>query len=303
LTNPSIIKLGCQVKQSLSDIAASFNDPELHASLRSNPALLDLGQHAKLKGAVSNPMTSLDALAGAILKKAFTPPSIPECWDSVTDTLTIEQLHSEVDCIWQIYILLSTRNSVGLPLVPSQTQLHDHPITLFQGEKPIAEGTLIWPHPSFLEAIDDDEGSKRRINITAKRSLIKLTQVLVPGAIHTLHAQCIQWIYDHGRKAVVTTSTLRSRGATPPMPSTSLDCMFASPVPPPPPLDEANIPSLALSIPGPDEEFNQVSHQENEFIDADEDFDDQDENQDDETQSNLECFGEEEVWLYYPLSY
>jgi len=66
--------------------------------------------------------------------------------------------------------------------------------------------------------------------------------------------------------------------------------MFASSVSPPP-LDEANVPSLALSIPGPDEEFNQVGHQENEFID--DELDDQDENQDDETQNNLECFGEE----------
>jgi len=208
LTNPSIIKLGFQVKQCLSDIAASFNDPELRASLRSNPALLDLGQHAKLKGVVSNPMTSLDALAGTVLKRAFAPPSVPEHWDSVADTVIVEQLHCEVDCIWQIYICLSTRNSVGLPLVPSQTQLHDHPITLFQGDKPVAEGTLIWPHAGFLEAIDDDKGTKCPVNITAKRSLIELTQVLVPGAIHTLHAQCIQWIYDHGRKAVVTTSTL-----------------------------------------------------------------------------------------------
>ncbi len=50
LTCNSIIKLGCNIKQALLDIALAYNDPEINLSLRSNPAILELGQHAKLKG-------------------------------------------------------------------------------------------------------------------------------------------------------------------------------------------------------------------------------------------------------------
>ncbi|KAF5384667.1 hypothetical protein D9757_006187 [Collybiopsis confluens] len=49
LTSQSIIKLGCQVKQGLLEIAKCYNDNEIQVSLESNPAILEIGLHSKLK--------------------------------------------------------------------------------------------------------------------------------------------------------------------------------------------------------------------------------------------------------------
>jgi hypothetical protein len=72
LTSQFIIEIGCQVKQSLLAIAKCYNDSEIYSSLKSKPGILELGQHAKLKGAVTNPATPLDVLVNAVLKKSFT---------------------------------------------------------------------------------------------------------------------------------------------------------------------------------------------------------------------------------------
>jgi hypothetical protein len=185
LTNPSIIKMGYQIKRNLAKIAIAFHDDELHSALKSTSMLLDLGQHAKLKGVVTNSNTMLEALAGSILKQSITLPAIPPGWSTVHDSLTIQCLHDEIDCVWQIYASLSSLNSVGLPLTPSQTSHNGQLVTLFHGDKAVAEGTIVWPHQGSLVVIDDANGNTRRINITPTRSLITLTRVLVQ--VHFTH--------------------------------------------------------------------------------------------------------------------
>lgn len=217
-----------------------------------------------MKGVVSNALTPLESLAGLVLKKSFVPPPIPapapEIW---TTSGYIQQLHQQVDCIWQIYLSLAGRDSVGLRLMQSQAQQNGYPVTLFQGDKPVAEGSIIWPCPSYIEVLDSEEGTRRHIRITKTRSLIMLTQVLIPGCIHALHSQCIQWIYEHGQQAVVTTSTLRSRAVGLASSShTSLHHALLSPAPPSYSLDEQNISPLTLSIPDPGQPFSQVPTQE-----------------------------------------
>jgi hypothetical protein len=82
LTNNTVIKLGFDIQQQLSDIAVIFNDPDIHKVVKSNATMVNLGQYAKLKGAVSDPFSSLHVLAGSILKNFFSPPSTPvqETW-------------------------------------------------------------------------------------------------------------------------------------------------------------------------------------------------------------------------------
>lgn len=58
-------------------------------------------------------------------------------------------------------------------------------------------------------------------------------QVLVPGALHSLHGQTMEWIFNHGAHAVVTTSQLHTRCETPPVPAGTLSHAFAVPAPPP----------------------------------------------------------------------
>jgi hypothetical protein len=173
--------------------------------------------------------TSLQSLVGIILKKYFTPPIFPtsDLWGPPEYT---RSLHRNIEAIWQVYLSLSSKDSVGLPLVPYQISSNGLLVTLYHSQKAVAEGCLVWPHNGFIEAINDTTGSCRRINITATRSLIQLTHVITPGSIHALHAQSIQWIFDHGGLAVVTTSTLRTRNVIPPLSSSSIPRAFAFPL-------------------------------------------------------------------------
>jgi hypothetical protein len=180
-----------------------------------------------LKGVISDATSvSLQYLLGSTLKK-YLPVSDP--WGSPEYA---RSLHCNIEAMWQVYLSLSSKNSVGLPLVPFQTSSNGLLVTLYHSQKPVADGCLIWPHDGFIEAIDNDTPSCRRINITSTRSLIK---VVTPAAIHALHAQSIQWIFDHGGLAVVTTSTLRTRNADPPLSSSTIARAFAFPLSPTPP--------------------------------------------------------------------
>lgn len=234
-TNSSIIKVGYQIRSTLLAIAESFSLPEIAVTAHSilNPPFIDLGHQAKLTGALEDPNVSLHVLAGIILQKSFTPPSSdPYPWSVDISSAAIQALQVETDCLWQIWSALSIRESVGIKLQSDQLTAHGQLVTLVQGCKPVAHGSIIGNHPGYLDAIMDHDGQKRRINISASRSLIEITEVLVPLAIHTLHRQTIDWIFNHGHQAVVTSSQLRSRQATPPLSASSLTYGFSIPAPP-----------------------------------------------------------------------
>lgn len=64
-----------------------------------------------------------------------------------------------------------------------------------------------------------------------KPELIAL-KVLVPGAVHALHGQTMEWIFNHGARAVVTTSQLHTRGEITPIVVNTVARAFAVPAPP-----------------------------------------------------------------------
>jgi hypothetical protein len=232
LTNSTIIKVGYHIQQVLQDIGTSYKDSDILRAAKSNASLIDISQYAKLKGVISDATSiSLQYLVGTILKKCFTPPISPLSDDWGPPEYT-RSLHHNIEAIWHVYLSLTSKDSVGLPLVPFQTSSNGLLVTLYHSQKAVAEGCLVWPHDGYIEAIDNDAGSCRRINITTTRSLIQLTRVITPAAIHALHAQSIQWIFNHGGLAVVTTSTLRTRNAIPPLPASSISRAFAFPLSP-----------------------------------------------------------------------
>jgi hypothetical protein len=268
LTSNSIIKFGYQVKQTLSDIACVFNDSEIHNSLKSTTSLIELGQHAKLKGIVQNPLISLPALAGTILKKSLTPfTSTSNGWHPGY----IRHLHEHIECIWQMYLSLREQDSIGLPLIQAQAQAHGQLVTLFHSQKPVAEGYIIWPHSGFLNVVKDDHGTMQRLNITPTRSLIQLTQILTPGYIHSPHKQCLQWIFNHEKQAVVYTSALRSRGTTSPLFSSPLDYALSTPAPSTA-MDNSED-TFTLSISSNGEVLSEVEPQPDSFSDSESDVD------------------------------
>ncbi|KIK65268.1 hypothetical protein GYMLUDRAFT_56670 [Collybiopsis luxurians FD-317 M1] len=123
LTGQFIIKLGYQVKQSLLEIAKCYNDTEIYTSLKANPAILETGQHARLKGAVTNPAAPLDILAGSILNKSFSLPPAPSVENWSSNELYVQKLYDQVHWIWQMYRSLYTCDSVGLPLFWSRPNI------------------------------------------------------------------------------------------------------------------------------------------------------------------------------------
>ncbi|KAJ7686749.1 hypothetical protein B0H14DRAFT_3176815 [Mycena olivaceomarginata] len=235
LTNPSIIKIGHSIRPALQIISQVFSLKEIDNILKARTApILDLGKYAKLKGVLEDTSASLPALAGIILKKSFSPPLFsPYPWSSSTTLSQNDYLFSEVDCQWQIFLSLLSRNSLGLPLQPIQAQTHGQLVSLVLGCQPIAEGSIVAQHIGFLDAVMDDQGHTKRINVSSSRSLIRISKVLVPGALHALHGQTMEWIFNHGAYAVVTTSQLHTRGETPPIPSATLSRAFAVPAAPP----------------------------------------------------------------------
>jgi hypothetical protein len=131
----------------------------------------------------------------------------------------------------------------------------------------------------------------RDIKVTLKSppscSLIQITKILVPGAIHSLHAQCIEWIFKHGGQAVVTTSTLRTHGVSPP--ENSLPRLFtqafATPMPPPPQSIFENLEYVPTPDPGDDVLADEVEVElkddffngQPDFVDVESDSDSEDE--------------------------
>ncbi|CAK5275411.1 unnamed protein product [Mycena citricolor] len=202
LTNPSLIKVGYDIRASLERLASVFNLADLLTVLHSrNPPILDLGKLSKLKGAVNDHTATLHALAGAVLKRCYT-------WSRLGDGLW-----DKIDCQWQIYANLAAQSTVGLPLSPAQATKHGHPVTLVHG-------------------LMDVQGTTKRINITASRSLVQISKVLVPGDIHSLHKQTLEWISAHGTSIVVSTSQLRTRGRFEPVRVRPLANTIGVPAPP-----------------------------------------------------------------------
>ncbi|KAJ3710654.1 hypothetical protein C8R42DRAFT_729099 [Lentinula raphanica] len=277
LSSNAVMKTGCDVHHHLKDLATLFNDIELNAAAQTKTAAVDLRPFAKLKGAVSDAFSSLHVLAGSVLKKNFTPPLISESthlsWGPPGYT---EMLHDEIECIWQVFSALYSQDSVGLPLLPLQAQTDGQLVTLYQANKPIAEGTIVWPHSGSLSIERDENGATQQINITPSRSLICLTKLIVPAAIHTLHHQCLSWIYEHGGFAVVTTSTLRTRSTTVTANAGSVHhAAFAVPMPLPTSESELQDESFSLSMvpSGSEIEVGTVQFNDDDVNSGDEDDD------------------------------
>lgn len=108
-------------------------------------------------------------------------------------------------------------------------------------------------------------------------------QVIVPGAIHALHGQTMEWIFNHGAYAVVTTSQLHTRGETSPIPSDTLSRAFAVPAPPPSLSDDAE---FTITYESPTSQFSdplEFEHWSEDMLcdDSDDDSDDNSELEDD----------------------
>ncbi|KAJ7810654.1 hypothetical protein B0H14DRAFT_3756839 [Mycena olivaceomarginata] len=132
-----------KIRQSLLAIAECLSLSDLRDAVESatDPPFIDLGHYARLTGVVEDPNTSLHALVGSVLQKSYhSPTSEPYLWSSALSTSAISSLYTEADCIWQLWLALSSQEAVGLRLQPHQAKKHGQLVTLVQSCKPIARG-------------------------------------------------------------------------------------------------------------------------------------------------------------------
>ncbi|KAJ3752534.1 hypothetical protein EV360DRAFT_88655 [Lentinula raphanica] len=217
LTFSHIIKIGHSIVDSILCIAAALDLPDVESIASRNGRFLDLGQIAKVKGVVQDAYASLDSLVCAVLKK--TLPEIPNISlpaPVIGSTHWSRSSALHIDVMWQIYLSLIQSRSVGLRLHPSETQIGQL-VTLVAACKEVAEGVIL-DHDGTVEGVMDEQGTTAQLKITPAYSLVQINKVFVPGSILAKHKQTMQWIFEHGQKAVVQTRTLRSRSAIPPLP-------------------------------------------------------------------------------------
>ncbi|KAJ7215023.1 hypothetical protein GGX14DRAFT_696572 [Mycena pura] len=200
LTSASILKIGCGLRSAVSTLGTIYGDDELcKAANARRGSLLELGLHAKLKGAVSNSSYPIHTLIGIILQRAFMPLR-------------------NVEAIWQAYLKLAGQDSVGLPLTEEQGRENGRLVTVVHGNKPVAEGVIVGVHDGHLDVDQPEVGNKpahrQRINITQKRTLIRITQ----------------FIHDkHNGLMVAAVSMLRTRSSISPVPSSAVERAFSTP--------------------------------------------------------------------------
>ncbi|KAJ7226934.1 hypothetical protein GGX14DRAFT_385717 [Mycena pura] len=118
--NPSTIKVGCGHRLALSTLATIYDDNELRkVSAARDGLFLELGLHAKLKGAITNQGLLHHALVGTIFERSFIPLSTTESWNDAGHS---NRLHDGIECIWKAHLALASRDSVGLPLTLQQAR-------------------------------------------------------------------------------------------------------------------------------------------------------------------------------------
>ncbi|KAJ7159340.1 hypothetical protein C8R43DRAFT_948269 [Mycena crocata] len=223
LTNQSIIKIGHSIRQTLQTIADMFMLPEIGHMLKAqNAPILDLGKYVKLKGALDDPSAWIQEIAGST--KGYPPedaetPGYRYPWSSTPSSEQINFLFLEINCQLQIFISLCQCDFTGLPLLPGQAMTDGQLVTLVQGCKPVAEGSIVGQHVGYLNAVMDAAGKTNKLNISLTRSLIVISKTL-------------KWIFNHGARAVVNTSQLHPRGAIAPVMINTVARTFSVPAPP-----------------------------------------------------------------------
>ncbi|KAK1232444.1 hypothetical protein PQX77_004420 [Marasmius sp. AFHP31] len=290
LTNPRIVKVGHDLRQSMTAVANSFNMNGFVTLLNApNSAFIDLGQLAKVKGVIQDPYMTFDALAKAVLHKHLpSKTSSTPSWSSVvaSEPHWSRDAALEVDIVWHAYLALLRCKSVGLPLTPSTVQ-SGQLVTLVSSRKEVAEG-IVLDHNGAVEVVmKEKEGAllnRSTIKITPAYSLIQITRVLVPGALISKQNHTVEFIFEHGGKAVVQTKTLRSRPVVAPLPR---DPQSTATLGIPAPSTSALSECVPLVDIGPSQCLQERATADNSTEDIDDDIITQDEDEDGDLEETL----------------
>ena len=275
------------MKTDLQRLAKHWKLNELHAQLKKEaPHFIELGQLARIKGAVSDEQASLASLCGIILSHSFhkTNEIQPSVWSSAE--LTSDQKnYAAVNAYasWLIWKQLSNQPTIGLPLT---TFIPGTLVNVQAGKNIVAHGHII-NQPSQIQ-IQHAEGEKT-INVSPSRVVIEVDEVTLPGYEPALYKLPLCQLGPPPFSLVTSKSMLRTRNSSPPAvpPITSADS-FALPD------DIAMYPPPQILHPDNIEQINQNIIRSSDF-ETDEESDDDDDDDDNSQNGSFSEFDAEKI--------
>jgi len=214
--SPLVIKVGENIRRDLSRIASTWALPELLRILQdpSNPHYIELGDLAKLKGAVTSASANLATITAAVLNHRlvqadkfsnidWSSPSLPD--DAQEYAGILAYAHH------QIWLTLSQNASVGLPIQHGVTgQL----VSLMSGKQISAYGVLLDRPPTIKLTVGDD---LKELKVTEKQAVISVERILLHGMMVKSHKCTLAHLGPTPFTIVVPLNSLRTRAVEEPL--------------------------------------------------------------------------------------
>lgn len=177
LSNPAILKVGRSVTSDLTRISQEMSEKTTFVGAR------ELGKMAKVRGVVSNARTGLADLCAVTLKCRLPKDSairISEDWEN--PVLSKDQITYAARDVWASLSIYDHLNKIPAPGDISVTCPPHTPVSIWQDDRSmlIAHG-----HISTIERTPHLQ--IRGCNVTPTRIVVEVTEILVPGAMLSLH--------------------------------------------------------------------------------------------------------------------
>jgi len=203
------------IHESLHRLATAWKIFELHKFLHniSESPYIELGQLAKLKGAVSAATASLDTLTAVILWCHTSGSAEMALSDWTSPSLTTDQKYCvalEAYENLQIWSYLSAERSVGLPVDKAVT---GEMVSLMSGKKIAAYGILADQPCKKTVFVGFEE---KEIKLTPKQAVVTIQKIVLGGLIVKTHKLSLQQMGALPFSVIVPLKSLCTRNAEEP---------------------------------------------------------------------------------------
>jgi hypothetical protein len=218
MKSDQVVKIGRNVGGDLATLARDL--PEFSKPPKKS-GIVELGQLASKKNAVSKGTASLAEITAATLQKNLSKETHSSEWGSTE--LSDDQIQYAALDAWvglQIWDVLKATDSVEEPLT-SITPI-GQPVSLFIQNHEVAHGTIVKQPVQFTLVPGTESTKALAINVSTTKTwaVLEITKVLAPKCVIPYHKQPLEAIQNgcesfQSFQAVVSISHLRTRALTP----------------------------------------------------------------------------------------
>ena len=212
---PGVIKVGVSVRADLIRVATAWGLSDFCKLLQNglNSCYVELGQLAKLKGAILNDNADLAALNAVVLRCRIPKhQSLPFADWSMSTLGDDHQNYAALFAyaVHQIWIALSTKLSVNMPLGKA---IRGQLVSLMSGKKIAAYG-IVADQPAKVSVLVGSE--TKELKLTAKQAVITVQKVVLGGMLIKAQKLSLQELGPLPFIIVVPLNCLRTRSAEEP---------------------------------------------------------------------------------------